>query len=685
MNVQGIKTAISIVDGLSPSLKNMNTGLNSVINNFHELHHTTNAPITNISINNLTSAQRNLNETVRESGGLFDNLKSKVLGLVGAYASMQGASALIKQADELTSIKSRLDLMNDGLQTTDELQAKIMATANATSSSFKDTADMIGKLGIQAGESFANNDELIGFAEQINKHLTISGTSGSASQGAMIQLTQAMSNGVLRGEELNSVLDGMPTVIKSIREEFARMGDTRGIKEIAEEGKITADIVKRALFNSSDKINKQFEGMGTKFNNIWVLFNNYMIDAMQPVYDALSRLSNNKALISFAKTTATLIGQVATTILNVLNMIGTLGGYIASIWHPLSSVIIGVLTPLALYKSYVIGAWLWTKIMAGASMIWTGISTAIGLAKLAVLSFTNATKAGTIATLMFNKAWLANPITWILIGIGAILGTVIGLVFYFSDSWQEATGKIIGALTVVGSTIYNVFAGVWNFILYVIKGIITPIVKVGEIIYNAFNGGFTGWINAFKISFYNTLNFLYEKIKPLIELYDKLNGSDFANTIQKEINAKLETEKGDNYKTFDVNEFIDKASLDFTDPLANYKHGKKFGETMANTVTKKLDNFVNPTITTPKTPKLSEIANNTKATADNTKQGKDELRYILDIAEREQINRFTTAEIKIEMQNNNNISNDLDIDGVINTLTNKLYQSMSVASEGVHY
>ena len=232
-----IKTAISIVDGMTPAFKSMNNAMNIVMSSFEKLQRTSGKSVDtaalkiareelgrmNNAINlvekNLeeaAAAQDKLNNKANAGGGIFSGLAGKVGGLVAAYASWQSVMGLLTATDTATGITSRLGLLTDSLAETKALQEQIRASANRTYSSYKDTADMVGKLGIQAGDAFSNNQDILNFAEQINKHLAISGTSGAAAQGAMVQMTQAMSNGVLRGEELNSVMDGMPTVAKTI-------------------------------------------------------------------------------------------------------------------------------------------------------------------------------------------------------------------------------------------------------------------------------------------------------------------------------------------------------------------------------------------------------------------------------------------------------------------------------------
>lgn len=355
-----IKTAISIVDGMTPAFKSMNTAMNIVMSNFEELQRTSGKSIDTAAftaarqemfranqaidqmeknLKDVAAAQDKVNSEMREGGGLAGGLLSKIGGLVAAYATLEGAMSLVSATDDYTNIKSRLDLINDGLQTTEQLQEMVRDSANSTFSNYKATADMVGKLGIQAGQAFSSNEEILKFSEQINKHIAIAGTSGAAAEGAMTQMTQAMSNGVLRGEELNSVLDGMPTVAKVIQQEFARMGDTRGIKEIAEEGLITADIVKRALFNAAEETNAKFDAMGVTFADVWNLFKNNADKSLTPVYKKLGELTNNKGFQQFAVGAGQAVAALGTGLVAVFDMMASLGGFVADNWAVVAPVL----------------------------------------------------------------------------------------------------------------------------------------------------------------------------------------------------------------------------------------------------------------------------------------------------------------------------------------------------------
>lgn len=239
-------------------------------------------------------ARRNtqqLERSQRNAATSTDALSSKIRSLVGAYAGLQGLKSLFSLSDQMASTTARLDMMNDGLQTTAELNQMIFDSAQRSRGAYQATADMVAKLGNLAGEAFGSTAEIVAFAEQTNKQMTLSGASNTAKDAAMLQLTQAMSSGVLRGEELNSILEQTPTIAKTIAE---YMGVTTGqMREMASEGAITAEVVKNAMFAAADETNAKFEQMPMTWEQVWTQFQNTALMAIQPVLDAINWFANN--------------------------------------------------------------------------------------------------------------------------------------------------------------------------------------------------------------------------------------------------------------------------------------------------------------------------------------------------------------------------------------------------------
>lgn len=223
----------------------------------------------------------NRQEQAEHGANRVKSVWSKMGGVIKSALAAFSVKKIVELADGMTTTRARLDLMNDGLQTTAELQDMIMKSANRSRAAYSTTADAVAKMGIMAGDAFSSNEELIAFSELINKQFTIAGTSAAGIDAAMLQLTQAMSSGVLRGEELNSVFEQAPTIIQTIAD---YLGVPIGkIREMAAEGQITSTIVKNAMLASADEINAKFAAMPMTFSQVWTIAKNIALEAFTPV------------------------------------------------------------------------------------------------------------------------------------------------------------------------------------------------------------------------------------------------------------------------------------------------------------------------------------------------------------------------------------------------------------------
>ena len=225
-------------------------------------------------------------QATHQTGSLMNSIKN----LAGTYASIRGGQALLNLSDTFASNTARLNMMNDGLLTTEELTDRIYEAAQRSRGSYQATTDMVAKLGTLAGDAFSSTSEIVDFAEQLNKQIALSGASTQAADAAMLQLTQAMSSGLLRGEELNSILEQTPTIAQTIAD---YMGVTTGkMRELASEGAITGEVVKNALLSAAGETNAAFESMPMTWGQVWVYIKNFAIKAMEPVLSAVNSLAS---------------------------------------------------------------------------------------------------------------------------------------------------------------------------------------------------------------------------------------------------------------------------------------------------------------------------------------------------------------------------------------------------------
>lgn len=363
-------------------------------------------------------AQKEYNQSMESGTGSANRLTSSLKNMVGAYVGLQGVKGLMQMSDTLVSTTARLNMVNDGLQTTAQLNSMIFQSANRARGSYAETAAMVSKLGLLAGDAFGSTQEIVAFAEQLNKQMAVSGVSMVSAQGAMLQLTQAMASGVLRGEELNSVMDQLPMVTESI---IKYLGISKGeLKDLASEGAITAEIVKNAMFAAAEETNARFEEMPTSWSQVWTIFGNYATKALTPVLLGLSWVANNLEIIG--------------------PLVLGLGGAFA-------------VFQIAAHS---------TKIAAAATGAY---KFTVDLLKFAYATFTKEAYVATAATSAFNATLLASPITWVVMGLALVIGALYAVVAaynHFTGASVSATGIIAGVMSMLGAHVYNTVAFMYN-------------------------------------------------------------------------------------------------------------------------------------------------------------------------------------------------------------------------------
>ena len=329
------------------------------------------------------------------------SLTNAVTRLAGAYLGIQGLRNVLNLSDTLSQTTARLDMMNDGLQTTAQLTDMVYAAAQRSRGSFTATADMVGKLGNLAGDAFSSTQELVAFAEQLNKQIALSGTSATAADAAILQLTQGLSSGALRGEELNSVLEQTPTVAKTIADYLGM--STGEMRELASQGGLTADVVKNALLSAADETNAKFAQMPMTFGQTMTQLGNYAIMAFQPVLQQLNAFINSPLFEQLKVNLAGAISSIASFASQALNVVAQVIQWIADNW--------GVIQPIL------------TGIVAGF-LAWQ-VATGLVAAAQAILNFVLA----------------ASPLTWIILAIVAIVAAIA--------MWISAVGGLQAAWLIV--------------------------------------------------------------------------------------------------------------------------------------------------------------------------------------------------------------------------------------------
>lgn len=647
-----------------------------------------------------TDEQGRFNRAIDEGAQGAGDLMNMIKGAVAAYASVQTIGKVMDLSDQLTSTTARINLMNDGLQSTQDLQNMIYLSAERSRGAYQTTADAVSKLGLMAGDAFSSSEEIIAFTEQLNKQFTIAGTEAAGIDAAMLQLTQAMGSGVLRGEEYNSILEQAPNIIQAIAD---YMEVPKGqLKDMAAEGQITAEIVKNAMFAAADETNAKFESMPKTFNQIWTSFQNTALMAFQPVLQRLNDVANSEAFQTFINGAIEALSMVAGIVVEIFNLIASVGTMIADNWSWLSPIIYGVAAALLVYYGRLM-------LVRGAELALAAVQGVVAVAKgilaAATMLVTGATWAQTTAQYGLNAAMYACPIVWIIILIIALIAlfyAAVAAVNKFAGTSVSATGIICGVFMVAAAFIGNLFVALINFVIDIFVVLWNFIAAFANFFGNVFNDP----VGAIARLFFDLVDTVLSLLQSLASAIDTIFGSNLAGAVQgwrdslggwvdstfgqgEEIMAKL------NAEDLHLDRFEYSSAWD-----AGYSFGEGIDESIAN--------FDPSSLFDTNVPGagdyadlsnygsdlgglggigsgVDDIAGNTGAIADSMDITEEDLKYLRDIAEQEAVNRFTTAEISVDMSGmQNNISNGMDLDGVISGLTEGVNEAIDSMAEGVH-
>ena len=619
-------------------------------------------------INSNTVAQENFNNSLRSASTASDNLFKKIKRVAAAYLGIQTMKVGINLSDTMTQNTARLNLMNDGNQSTEELQKMIYKSTQSSRGDYLGTTDSIAKMGLMAGDAFNSNTELIGFMELINKQFKIAGTSAAGIDAAMLQLTQAMGAGALRGEELNSVLEQAPIIVKNIAK---YMGVPVGkIKDLASEGKITADVVKNAMFTASQDINKQFESIPMTFTDIVTQIKNTAIQGFQPIAKQINSILNSDRMKEFINSSVILIGKLISVLSSSINLIAGVGAVIYDKWSLIAPVLGTVVAGITAYNVAL-------GVIAVKTAIVKGATLAYNLALIAqnALHGVNNTAliTSTAAQWGLNAAMLACPITWIVAGIMLAVGALyLGVAAFnkFTGATLSATGIITGAIYGIGAHIYNMIATSVNMFI-----------SFAEFLANILHHPIIGM----KRLFYNFCISIVNMVKSTMSVIDKIIDtgiSDKLSEIESNLQVKFEATTVEGYRDFKTATGGRLDYMKLKDTGEALTKGYTTGENLSNSLSLTSNLGLNNGILDKTNGYLGQIAGNTAKTNTSLDLTKEELKYMRDLAEQEVINRYTTASMKVEVSNNNNISNSLDIDEVAEMFTNKLVESAAIVAEG---
>lgn len=710
-----IRTAIALYDGVTAPLQAMHKAMNIVLNSFEAMQRASGNSVDTSAIREAReelaragAAFDEIEENIREAGNqqdrfnrrirdgttAADGLWGKLKGIAATVGGLAATKKILGLSDTLASTKARLNLIVDDGGSVGELEKKIMASAQRSRSAYFDTASAVASMGSNAKAAFNGTDEIIAFMEQINKQFVIGGASAQGQSAAMLQLTQAMAAGALRGEELNSILENAPGIARAIE---SYMGIAEGsIKSYAEQGLITAEVVKNAMFAAADETNAKFESMPKTWAQIWTSMQNKALSIFAPILTKINQIGNSERFTQVTDGIINGLAGIASVATWVLDLLIGGAALVVDNWSWLSPIIYGVAGALLVYYGYLGLVRAGELALAGVHAV---VAVAKGIMAAATMLVTGATWAQVSAQWGLNGAMYACPIVWIIILIIALVAlfyAAVAAVNKFAGTSVSATGLICGAFMAALAFIGNIFIALWNLVVDVFVMIYNLVGTVANFIGNVFNDP----VGAVCRLFFDLADTVLSVLQALASAIDTIFGSNLAGSVQgwrDSLGGWVDSTFG---KGEEVMEKLnaDDMKLGRFEYGAAFDMGYEFGQGVEDTVgglfdfsamdslgaADGLDAFNLGNTLDGIYGNTGDTAGNTAAMSDALDIAEEDLAYLRDIAEREAINRFTTAEIHVEQHNENHISSDTDLDGIMDAWANDFAEKLDVSEEGVH-
>lgn len=635
--------------------------------------------------------QGRFNQEISAGTQQANELTNTIKRAVAAYVSIQTVGKALNISDELVQTTSRLNMMNDGVQTTAELVNMVYAAAQDARGSFSQMADVVARFGNNAKDAFSSSEEVVAFADLIQKQMTIAGASTQEAANAELQLSQALGSGVLRGDELNSIFEQAPNLIQNIADYLdVPIGK---IREMAADGELSADVVKAAIFSAADDINSKFNEMPMTWGQMWQSMRNTALIAFQPVLQRLNDLANSEAFQTFIQGAIEAMATLANILLNVFDLAVSIGTFIGDNWSIIAPIVYGIVAALTAYIAI-------SAIVAAINGV---MAIAEGVKAAAQMMATGATFAETAAQQGLNAALMACPLTWIIMLILALIVVIFAVcnaIAKMTGIANSGFGVITGGVNVViqffknlGLTVANIALGIGNAIAALASNMMTA---------------FHNAICSVQSWFYNLLSTALSVIEGICSALNKLPFVEFdysgISSAADDYAAKASEAAGnkedyqsisdafnEGFTTFDA--FQDGWASDafnagaawgdgVADKVSNFSLSDVFGQTDIPNVGDYTSGFADAIANSGVGDGIGNIDDNTGKIKDSLDITEEDLKYLRDIAEQEAINRFTTAEVTINQTNNNNVSSDTDLDGFITALDDAMGEAIDEVTNG---
>lgn len=396
-----------------------------------------------------------LSNSINRSGESAEAAKGSMIGFKEVFAGSVLANIavgavnmitdsfhkMIDTSEQFASFGARLNNIAGSQAKAAQLNDEIYESAQRARMGYEDMMESVLHLSTAAKNIFPDPQEALKFNEIVSKAFVVNGVQGEAAKNAMTQLTQALTSGVLQGDEFRSIAEQAP-ILEQYVADYMKV-PRENLKKLASEGKITADIVHKAIMAAQDDVDAKFAAMPQTFSSLGTQIHNTLIRSFQPLFGLLTKLANAPEVKEFVAGIVNNIKFIAPIITGVFNVIIFSIRKVTAFFQQHAAVF-GVLK--AAMAVVAIGAGL-----LAAEYAAMGIAAAFAAIKTAVL----------------NSALLTSPITWIILGIVALIIVIYQLINMYEE-WAGTSVSVIGAIAALfaqfGVQVANVFVGLWNYI-----------------------------------------------------------------------------------------------------------------------------------------------------------------------------------------------------------------------------
>lgn len=583
--------------------------------------------------NKIESVDNATKKVENSTDGWIGKISKIGAGYYSLKKVIEGVKFTAGLSDELTQTQARLDLLINNFNestTVDELFSKVSASAQDARSSLTDTADVVARFGNNAKDAFSGSDEVVAFANLVQKQMTIAGSSTSEASNAMLQLSQALGSGVLRGDELNSIFENAPNLIQNIADYLdVPIGQ---IRDMAADGELSATTVKNAIFSASDDINEKFNSMPMTWEQMWTKFQSTATMAFKPLLNEINEIANSPTMQILFENIGNALIPVANALTWIIDKVSALGGAVVENWGIIAPIVYGIVAALGVYILATKSLAAAQLVAKGATAVWVGVQT------------------------VFNAVMALNPIFIILIAIIALIAIIFAVcaaIAKFTGVANSAFGVICGVVSVTGAFIYNTAVGLLNGIIQIIWSIfVTPFLGIIEWILNVCNGGFNSFGDAVANIIGQIISWFLDLGKVVTKIIDAIFGSDWTSGLNALQDNVLEWGKNENAITIsrDAPEILQRVEYSNV-----WSAGSAWGDSASTKISgffnpdnkdydKSYDKFKsNPSEFKNLTSDTDKTAKNTKAIADNTEKATSLLELVKDNWEKEAILKYTSS------------------------------------------